>query len=463
MIAQALYWLHLAWRELTLFAAVGFLIGGLDDLLVDVVWLVRFGWRRLTVYRHRSRAYLSTLEPDGGAERVAFLIPAWDEANVIFDMLRSCSKRVQDRNSFFFVGCYRNDPATIDAARRAAELDDRIHIVLNPNHGPTTKADCLNKLWRATRIEEQLSGLEFSALVLHDAEDLVHPNEARLFRHFIRRFDFIQIPVFPLIDQQSHWIAGHYCDEFSETHGKLLVIREAIGAAIPAAGVGCAFSRRFLDQVALLNGGEPFKPDSLTEDYELGLSMGARGIKGVFVRIAEREGQPLIAVRAHFPATLDDAVRQKSRWIAGIALSGWDRLGWNGGFSEFWMRLRDRRAPLAALILCAGYGALVLYAVEVFAHLLLSSKPPEISEPMRLLLHANGVLLLWRLCMRAAFVRQDYGWTEAARSIPRAIIANIIAIMAARRSVSIYWRERRSGVVVWDKTSHIFPSDEGSR
>src|SRR3546814_11273742 len=74
-----------------------------------------------------------------------------------------------------------------------------------------------------------------------------------------------------LFRSQSRWISGHYCDEFAEAHGKYLVVREAIGAAVPSAGVGCAFARAALEQVAQDQGGLPFDPGCLTEDYELGL------------------------------------------------------------------------------------------------------------------------------------------------------------------------------------------------
>jgi adsorption protein B len=58
-------------------------------------------------------------------------------------------------------------------------------------------------------------------------------------------------------------------------------------------------------------------------------------------------GEPgVVASRGHFPATLGAAVRQKARWLGGIAFAGWDRLGWRGGLGERWFRLRDRRGPL---------------------------------------------------------------------------------------------------------------------
>src|SRR3546814_4404647 len=67
------------------------------------------------------------------------------------------------------------------------------------------------------------------------------------------------------------------------------------------------------------------------------------------------------------PGSVEHAVRQKSRWIAGIALAGWDHLGWLGArfaggqaspwriWLARWMLLRDRRSPLAALVLLAAY------------------------------------------------------------------------------------------------------------
>src|SRR3546814_2380204 len=93
----------------------------------------------------------------------------------------------------------------------------------------------------------------------------------------------------------------------------------------------------------------PFDETSLTEDYEIGLRIGALGGRGILARVPEYPGGPVVAVRAYFPATLDAAVRQKARWLFGIALAGWDRTGWGRRrhLGELWMRMRDRRAPLA--------------------------------------------------------------------------------------------------------------------
>src|SRR3546814_14432921 len=66
----------------------------------------------------------------------------------------------------------------------------------------------------------------------------------------------------------SRAIANHYCDEFSESHGKFLTVREAMGASTPSAGVACAFERQILERLVNPATGGPFDQASLTGDYE---------------------------------------------------------------------------------------------------------------------------------------------------------------------------------------------------
>ena len=261
-----------------------------------------------------------------------------------------------------------------------------------------------------------------------------------------------EILVLPLRQPGSRWVSGHYLDEFAEAHSRDMVVREAIGAALPSAGVGCSIRRSALADIAASRGGLPFAEDSLTEDYELGLRLGELGLTSAFVRIADSNGR-IVATQAHFPATLPAAVRQKTRWTIGIALAGWDRVGWRGNIFECWMRLRDRRAPLAAMLLLCGYGALVLTALL----LAFSGSQRPIGYALSTLLALNGGLLLWRLAVRASCVTRHYGWKEGLICIPRMITSNIIAMMAARRAVSTYLRMLKTGQVYWDKTEHSFP------
>jgi adsorption protein B len=445
---------ELALRETSLFAACGFLLLGVSDLAVDAIWIVRTCWRRATVYRRFARARADTLGVPGTPGALAVFVPAWDEADVIGDMLRHAFATFDHPEYRIYVGCYPNDPTGIQAV--AVCEDPRVRLTIVERPGPTTKADCLNGLWRQMLADEAAEGRRFKAVVLHDAEDVVHCAELKIFDLLIERFDLVQLPVLPLLDQNSRWIAGHYADEFAEAHGKELVVREAIGASVPSAGVGCAFSRQALERMD--EGGGPFDADSLTEDYELGLRLRAAGGKAAFVRLPAQADRPLVVTEEYFPSTIEAAVAQKARWMVGIALSGWDRMGWHGGFAERWMRLRDRQALLAALLLLAAYVSLLLWAALQVLALATGAVSEPVSPGLALLLKLNLALLAWRLGMRFSFVSRAYGWREGLRSIPRVAVSNVIAMLAARRALFRYLRIRRTGKASWDKTRHAFPN-----
>ena len=441
--------------ELALFAGVGFLLFGLNDLLVDFIYFARRIWRASTVYRRHRRAFACHYVFNRNPGFIAIFVPAWDESAVIASMLKAMLDRLDYDDYRIFVGRYRNDPAT--AAAIASVADPRVLQVEVDRDGPTTKADCLNHLYDALVAHEVDTGRSAKAVVLHDAEDVVHRYELRIFDGLIDRAAVIQLPVLPLPDPHSRWISGHYCDEFAEAHIKELVVREAVGAAIPVAGVGCAIARRPLSQLAALQDGKPFAGASMTEDYELGLKLGALGLKTMFVRIPAAPGENgVVASRGHFPATLGAAVRQKARWLGGIALTGWDRLGWSGGLGERWMRLRDRRGPLAALLLLAAYSAALLWSQLWLAEALGAPVQARMDPVLTVILTINFWLLAWRVLMRACFTATANGWREGVLSVPRLVIGNVIAMLAAARALSLHLG---GGARRWDKTHHIFPAE----
>jgi adsorption protein B len=443
-------------NELLLFAAVGLLLGGVDDLAFDSIYGCRHVWRRFTIYRRHPRMTADALPAPHRPGTMAVLIPAWDEAAVIGAMLGHCLRQWRADDVHVFVGVYPNDRATLEAVAGVAQGSDRVTIVVNGQPGPTTKADCLNSLWHALRRWEAQRGGRAKAIVLHDAEDVVHADALRVMSAMIDRFALVQLPVLPLATRRSRWISGHYCDEFAEAHAKALMVREAIGAALPSAGVGCAIARDTMEALSMARDGHPFDPGSLTEDYEIGLRIGELGGRGVIVRMRDAHGE-LVATQEYFPDTIRGAVQQKARWTLGIALAGWDRLGWGGSLAEAWMRVRDRRALVAALVLLAAYGGAVLTGLLWIGAGLGLASLSALPDPLPVLLLFNAMLLGWRMVMRALFVHRAYGPAEALRSIPRVFVANIIAMMAARRALAMYVRLWRGGAVQWDKTSHRFP------
>lgn len=448
--------IELITRELIIFSIIGFLLGGLDELIVDIIWIARKIWRRWFLYRKFKFPTSQMIRPPQCPGQLAVFIPAWDESNVIAEMLTAATNRYHGASYRIFVGCYPNDPLTVAAVKSVNHPN--IEIIINDKDGPTTKADCLNNLWRALHTEPHLIGGNFKAVILHDAEDLVNTDELVVFDRLIEKNALVQLPVIPIVDPESRWVSGHYCDEFAEAHCKTLVVREFIGAGVPAAGVGCAIQYDALARLALERDGDPFDVDSLTEDYELGLRLHALGEKTIFVRLPQHGEAGMVATKAHFPATLETAVRQKTRWTVGIALAGWDRLGWGHGLSECWMRLRDRRTIIAAVILTSAYTAILLATLLWGLSLVTGIKPEIMDQAAELLIGVNVALLFWRMVVRAYFVTQIYGWREGLISIPRTIVGNVIAIMAARRAVAQYWGIAKGNPPIWDKTAHKFPS-----
>jgi adsorption protein B len=79
-----------------------------------------------------------------------------------------------------------------------------------------------------------------------------------------------------------------------------------------------------------------------------------------------------------------------------------------------------------------------------------------VSAALATLMWINAWLLGWRLLMRACFTSAAYGWREGLRSVPRTFIANIIAVLAARRALLLH---SAGGANRWDKTHHIFPAE----
>lgn len=457
-LSSAWQWLvQGAGHELMLFASVGILLVGIDDLLFDCLWLVR---RRGHPHSFPESGHALPL-----AGRFAVFIPAWDEARVLGPTLARMLAAWGDEDVRLYVGCYPNDFATLLSVSPLVARDPRLRLVIGRGDGPTTKGDNLNRLWAALGEDERADDMRFAAIVLHDAEDHVHAAEIALYRAHLRDHAMVQIPVVPLVTSGSRWVGGHYGDEFAEAHGKELALRSRLGVALPSAGVGCALTRSALALLAIERGGHPFRADSLTEDYEVGMLIGAFGLRSCFVDTVTGDGERIVS-RGGFPGSVERAVRQKSRWIAGIALAGWDYLGWLGApvaaasatreriWLARWMLWRDRRAPLAALVLLAAYGGLILTGMTLAGEAMLGWRSPPLGDGVRLLFGLNAALLLWRLAMRCVFTARWYGIREALFAVPRAFIANVIAILAARRAVLLYWRMLRSGEILWEKTEH---------
>ena len=67
-----------------------------------------------------------------------------------------------------------------------------------------------------------------------------------------------------------------------------------------------------------------------------------------------------------------------------------------------------------------------------------------------------AVVLAWSLLMRASCTAQFHGWREGLRSVPRALVGNLIAILATHRALMSH---SAGGPRQWEKTHHVYPAE----
>ena len=456
--------------------AVIILISGIDDLVIDVVYWVRRLWRAIVVYRRNDRLDYRALY--GPVEKpLAVMVPAWHETGVIGHMAELAATTLDYENYHIFVGTYPNDPDTQRDVDQVCAKFKNVHKVVCARPGPTSKADCLNNVLDAILQFETRANLQFAGFILHDAEDVLSEMELRLFNYLVDRKDLIQLPVYPFERRWSDFTSAHYMDEFAELHGKDILVREAIAGQVPSAGVGTCFSRRAV--LALLADGDgiAFDVQSLTEDYDIGFRLRAKGMTEIFVRfpVIKEDAAPsksvfgrsridanVICVREYFPNTFAGAVRQKSRWIVGIVYQGAKTHGWTRDPMLNYFLWRDRKGGVSnfvsfmAMLVLLQLVALAAYQAFVegsYTFLSVFEGGPWVT----FLLSANLVLMWNRIAHRMYFVSSYYGLFQGMLSIPRLFWGNIINFAANWRAVAQIISHGDPHRVAWDKTTHDFP------
>ncbi|MGX1307588.1 adsorption protein B [Amorphus suaedae] len=458
------------------------LISSVDDLFIDAWYWSRRIWRSLTVWRTHKPLEASQIlaRPE---QPIAIMIPAWLEYDVIAPMLENMVNTLDYGTYTIFAGTYRNDERTIAEVERMRRRYGQLVRVEVPHDGPTCKADCLNWIIAAIFGYEKTHGTEFAGVVLHDSEDVLHPLELRFFNYLLPRKDLIQIPVTSLERDWYELVAGTYMDEFAEWHAKDLVVRESMSGMVPSAGVGTCFSRRALLVLCERDENQPFSVESLTEDYDIGARLSAYGLQGVFCQFPVRYEvsrhtwfgygrdkrnriEMPMCVREYFPDTFRAAYRQKARWTLGIALQGWQQIGWRGGLAERYLLFRDRKGLVTSFVSIIAYllvlQVMILYFCSLFG--IATLRFPAVIAPdgwVALALKANAVALSLRVVQRMYFVGRIYGWEHALLSAPRMVIGNFINFCAAARAWRLFLANYLFGKkLVWDKTMHDFPSFE---
>jgi adsorption protein B len=446
-------WLSLldAWVAVCLVpAALAVLISGLDDRALNLICL--WAWAQ-----GKSQLKPSTSSVE---KHVAVFVPLWHEDQVIAGMVEHNVSAIDYENYHFFIGAYPNDDATLSTVRELEARFPNVHLAVCPHDGPTSKADCLNWVYQRMLLYEEHHEIRFEVAVTHDAEDLIHPEAFSQINAYADEFDMVQIPVLPLPTPLRDWVHGMYCDEFAEWQLKDMPARQHMGSFVPSNGVGTGFTRKALERLASAEHNLVFEPACLTEDYENGLRLHKLGCRQLFLPIARGRQSSFVATREFFPRTARSAIRQRTRWIMGIALQSWERHGWRGSFPQVYWFWRDRKGLLGnPLSLFTN----VLFAYGLFTWLFAKSAGLPWGLAMwtlhPALLLATLVIQIIQTSVRMGCVSRLYGPLFALGVPLRMVCANWINSVATTQAVWRYYRSRtRHEPLVWLKTDHAYPS-----
>jgi adsorption protein B len=430
-------------------------VSGLDDLFIDLIYFLgrqkRFPWP--------SNVQLA----EAPQRRIAILVPLWHEQEVIAQMLRHNLSALRYGNYDFFVGVYPNDRLTREAVEQVMRDDARVHLAVCPHDGPTSKGDCLNWTYRGMVEYESRRGIDFEILVTHDAEDLIHPESLHYINWFMRDHQMVQIPVVPLRTSAGEWTHGLYCDEFAEYQFKDIPVRYALGGFLPSNGVGTGFDRSALENLRRRHHGLIFDPECLTEDYENGFRIHAAGYRQIFVPIRYVAGEPM-GTREFFPRTWRAAIRQRSRWVAGIALQGWQRHGWRGSPGQVYWFWRDRKglvgnliSPISNLLFFFWVANALAVAYAPIGAWHFTTHVPAWLPP---LCGVSAALSALQIGLRLHFSARLYGLPFAAAVPGRILWGNWINCAATVQALGQFFAARRSRrSLAWQKTTHAYPLD----
>jgi adsorption protein B len=428
--------------------AIILLISGLDDLEIDLAWIYAWLTGRFTAFLPGE--WRRNLAP---ARSVAILVPLWKEHAVIGRMLEHNLAALRYPGYHIFAGAYPNDEPTQEAVGAIAERFPNVHLAICPHAGPTSKGDCLNWIYQHIGLYEEQTGERFELLVTHDAEDLIHPDELQWINFYASRYDFVQIPVLAVAAQGTSLTYGVYCDEFAEYHTRDMAVRSQLGCFVPGAGVGTGYRREALEKLALNASNRVFEPRALTEDYENGLRLFRLGCSQTFVPLVRSNGpgSDFVATRELFPHSWTAALRQRTRWVMGISLQGWQHYGWGLKWSETYWLWRDRKGMIGS--------PLGVIANAIFFYGLATALWTRATPLVSSLSLATLTLQVWRLAVRMICVARVYGISFALGVPIRAVYANSLNAAAVVRAVGLYALGRlRREPLAWLKTDHSYPS-----
>jgi adsorption protein B len=419
-------------------------VSSFDDAFID---LLGFGIQRYSFRRSPDTYDIPWL---------AVFVANWHEEAVLGRMVEGNLARIQIPSVMLYLGVYPNDIGTRDVALALAEkYPDRVRVIINSLPGPTSKGQMLNEMFLQVFSVADAPEL----VVLHDSEDVIDPRTFKVYAAYSVEYDFIQTPVFSLNCKNRSRVAATYMDEFAERHTREMVVRNAVGATIPSAGVGTCMSRRLIRHFIRMRG-NVLMTGCVTEDYILGVEAKRAGFRSAFAAVSadETKGLDFVATREFFPKSLEASIKQKTRWVYGINFEAMHKLGWRGDPWDVYFFVRDRKGIITNFLAPISLVFLILIVLRVIDP---ADMPADAEAVFELSVSINLVFMVTRYLIRVAACRQVYGYFDFIGVAIRWPIALYINMVAVYRAWKTYLGESNfaSKCIVWSKTTHELPED----
>lgn len=420
-------------------------LSSFDDALVDALAL---GIARSPLGHRRSEL--------PKIPTMAVFVANWQEEDVLAKMVEGNLARIAISSVRLYLGVYPNDTGTYELAiALARKYPKRVCAIINTLPGPTSKGQMLNEMFRQVYSAADAPDL----VILHDSEDVIDPRAFEVYAVYASDHDFIQVPVFSFNSNDRSIVAATYMDEFAERHTREMIVRNALGAMIPSAGVGTCLTRRLIEHFLRIRG-TVLMSDCVTEDYILGIEAKRAGFKAAFAAVSAPEygGIHHVATREFFPKSLAASIKQKTRWVYGINFEATRKLGWAGDTWDRYFFARDRKGVVTNFL-----PALSLFFLTLF---LLGALDPSTTsagaqELLAISLTINAGFLALRYLIRLQACHQVYGSWDPLGIILRWPVAVYVNMVAVWRAWKTFVGESAFATrpIVWSKTTHEIPDD----
>ncbi len=396
--------------------------------MVDRVLIFRQGlaYRAVVISDEEARAI-----PDSRLPRYTILVPAYDEPEVVGDLLAAMSRLEYPPEKMQVLLLLEADDAVTIAAAGEYRDSETITIVLVPPADPRTKPKACNY------------GLELATgdiITIYDAEDEPEPLQLRrTVAAFAKLPPEVVCVQSKLAYHNSHQnlLTGWFTAEYNLWFGYLLPGMMRSASPIPLGGTSNHLRREVLDEIGA------WDPFNVTEDADLGLRIHALGYRTAVLdstTLEEANSDPI------------NWIRQRSRWYKGY-LQTW--LVHIRRPVEMWRSVGPRSFVRLTLILAGTPIIAVLNLVFWFITILWFLGQPAVVgavfpwfvyfPALVALIVGNGATLY----MNLVSLRED---DRADLIVPALTVPGFFAMMSVAAAKGVYQLIRNPSY--WEKTFH---------